>query len=337
VSAPRKPALYGDRVRWGLVQANSLDLLKQLPPNSADVVIADSPYSIDIAGHAWDGKDIRRAVVTDGERLSAGEAFARWTQMWAREAKRVLKPGAFLAVFGAPRTAARLSVGLEDAGLELRDVLLWLYGTGVPKSRRMPGTGLKPAYEPIQLARVPLRQGSVEANLKAWGTGALNIDAARVGTAGFWPANVALSHGPGCTDLRCEPDCPVALLGGVTPPPNRLFFCAKASQQEREAGCEGLPVRSAQIYTGRGRSARVRANVHPTVKPVALMRWITRLVTPPGGLVLDPFAGSGSTGIAAMLEGRRFLGIEREREYVQVARARLTHWAAVAAQEEVLP
>ena len=88
--------------------------------------------------------------------------------------------------------------------------------------------------------------------------------------------------------------------------------------------------RASQLYTGSGRPARIRANVHPTVKPLSLLRWLTRLAAPPGGVVLDPFAGSGSTGIAALLEGRQFVGIEREREYVQVARARLTHWAREA-------
>jgi DNA modification methylase len=337
-----KPILYGDRKRWGLVQADALDLLRQLPPHSADAALIDPPYSLDIAGHGWDGKDIRRAVANDGERLSAPEAFQRWTWGWALEAKRVLKPGAFIAVFGSPRTTHRAAAGLEDAGLELRDTLMWMYGTGVPKTRRLSegtlGTALKPTYEPVLILRAPLQKGcSVETNLKAWGTGALNIDAARVPISGYWPANVALSHGQLCTSQRCQSDCPMALLGGATPPASRLLFCAKASAAEREAGCQELPVRSAQIYRGKGRPARIRANHHPTIKPSAVMRWLTRLLVPPGGLVLDPFAGSGSTGVAAMLEGRQFLGIEREREYVQVARARLTHWAAVAVQEEVLP
>jgi site-specific DNA-methyltransferase (adenine-specific) len=108
---------------------------------------------------------------------------------------------------------------------------------------------------------------------------------------------------------------------------SRLFFCAKATRAEREAGLERFPLYSSQLYTGTGRPARVRANIHPTVKPLALMQWLVRLVTPVGGTVLDPFTGSGSTGAAAVLEGRRFLGIEREPEYVDIACARLTHWA----------
>jgi site-specific DNA-methyltransferase (adenine-specific) len=107
--------------------------------------------------------------------------------------------------------------------------------------------------------------------------------------------------------------------------PSRLFFCAKASKPEREGGCVELPLRSDLLYSRP--SPRFRRNTHPTVKPVALMAWLVRLVTPPGGLVLDPFTGSGTTGIAAVGEGRRFLGIEREGEYVDIACARLTHWA----------
>jgi site-specific DNA-methyltransferase (adenine-specific) len=119
--------------------------------------------------------------------------------------------------------------------------------------------------------------------------------------------------------------------------PSRLFFCAKATRPEREAGCEQLPRRSVALYTGKRHSPRLVRNLHPTVKPVSLMRWLVKLVTPPGGLVLDPFAGSASTGIGAVMEGRMFLGLEREAAYVDIACARLTHWAALAAQREVLP
>lgn len=109
---------------------------------------------------------------------------------------------------------------------------------------------------------------------------------------------------------------------------SRLFYAAKASRIEREAGLDLLPKRSAAIFSGSGGAPR--ANQHPTVKPLALMRWLVRLVAPEGGLVLDSFAGSGSTGCAAVLEGRRFLGIEAEGAYVQIAKARLKYWAAEA-------
>ncbi len=185
----------------------------------------------------------------------------------------------------------------------------------------MPGgrsTALKPAYEPILLARKPLI-GTTAANLDRFGTGTLNVEAARIGPARTWPANVALSHAP---------DCPVALVdsnGG----PSRLFFCAKASKAEREKGCASLPLRNVPLY-GRP-AARWRRNVHPTVKPIELMRWLVRLAVPEGGVVLDPFAGSGSTGVATVLEGRQFLGVEREGSYVDIACARLAHWARESA------
>jgi len=110
----------------------------------------------------------------------------------------------------------------------------------------------------------------------------------------------------------------------------RFFYCAKAHRRERDAGCEHLSRRTVQILkisSEKAKATRPVANIHPTVKPIDLMRWLVRLLTPPGGLVLDPFTGSGSTGAAAVLEGARFLGIERERDYITIARARITHWA----------
>jgi DNA modification methylase len=324
MSTRRQPVLYEDDTQsWGLIEADALLLLARLPDHSVDAVITDPPYGIGISGHAWDGADIRRAAGTQVGTDS--EAFQRWTRVWASEAKRVLKPGGHLLAFGAPRTFHRLVAGIEDAGLEVRDQLLWLYGTGVPKAPLPKGLGttLKPAYEPILLVRAPL-QGTTKANLESWGTGALNIEAARVGETRYWPANVALSHAP---------DCPARLLDNPGEGPSRLFYCAKTARSEREAGCERLPARLVQIYNGPEHPPRLVHNTHPTVKPLELMRWLVRLAVPPNGVVLDPFAGSGSTGIAAVLEGRVFLGIERQGEYVDIACARLTHHAQRTAIE----
>jgi DNA modification methylase len=315
----RQPVLHEDDTQtWGLIEADALTVLTRLPNHSIDAVISDPPYGIDFHGEAWDR--------FGGENLSASEAFERWTRVWASECKRVLKPGAHLLAFGAPRTFHRLVAGIEEAGLEVRDQLLWLYGTGVPKAPQLPkglGTTLKPSFEPILLARAPL-QGNTKTNLERWGTGALNIGAARVGEARYWPANIALSHAP---------DCPVRLLDNPGDGPSRLFYCAKTTRSEREAGCERLPARLVQIYNGPEHPPRLVHNTHPTVKPLSLMRWLIRLAVPSGGVVLDPFAGSGSTGIAAVQEGRVFLGIEREAEYVDIACARLTHHARQAALE----
>jgi site-specific DNA-methyltransferase (adenine-specific) len=333
-----KLALYEDDTQvWGLIEGDALLTLAKLPGACVDAIVTDPPYGIGITGERWDGAGIRQAARQAGERLSAGEALERWMSLWAAEVGRVLKPGGHLLAFGSPRTFHRLVAGVEDAGLEVRDQLLWVYAQGTPKAHKLPGglaSMLKPAYEPILLARAPLDDTTLH-NLQKWGTGALSTEASRVN--GYWPANLTLSHAPGCTETGCTEGCPAGLLDSARPDllPSRLFFSAKASKREREAGCGELPLRPDLIYSRP--ALRVRRNIHPTVKPLALMRWLVRLITPPGGLVLDPFTGSGSTGAAAVLEGRQFLGIEREGEYVDIACARLTHWAAVAAQKEVLP
>jgi DNA modification methylase len=337
-----KLAIYEDDTRaWHLIEGNSLLALTKLPDRCVDAVVADPPYGLAIVGEAWDGRDIRRTAHNSGQPVSDEEAFQHWTRQWAVECRRVLKPGGHLVAFGAPRTSHRLTCGIEDAGLEIRDTLMWLFAQGLPKSPKLPGglgTSLKPAYEPIVLARAPL-EGTTPATLDAWGTGALNIDAARITAARYWPAHLALSHASDCNEGSCAADCPAQLIDKAKPEvqPSRLFFCAKATRDEREAGCGQLPARLAELYTGRSHKPRMRRNIHPTVKPVELMRWLVKLVTPPGGTVLDPFTGSGTTGIAAILEDRSFLGIEREGEYIDIACARLTHWAATAAQNEVLP
>jgi site-specific DNA-methyltransferase (adenine-specific) len=327
--------MYGDANRWLLLHADCLTLLPELPEGSVEAVITDPPYGIGFGGEAWDS-----GALTDAA------TFQQWTTGWASEALRALKPGGWLAAFGTPRTFHRLVAGVEEAGFEVRDQLLWLYAQGVPKSPlRTGGVGscLKPAYEPVLLARKPL-EGTLKANLAKHGTGALQIDAARVprheGGQGFWPANVALAHRTGCRPGHCQPDCPATLMDTEPRPGreiSRLFYASKANRREREAGCERLPLHAAAIYPRGAGSVRLVRNTHPTVKPLELMRWLARLLCPPGGTVLDPFIGSGSTGAACVLEGRRFVGIERDGRYVPIACARLTHWAASAAQEEVLP
>jgi site-specific DNA-methyltransferase (adenine-specific) len=284
--------------------------------------------------------------------------------IWA-ECLRVLKPGGHLLAFAGTRTQHRMAVRIEDAGFEIRDMIAWVYGSGFPKSHNLKdewqgwGTALKPALEPITVARKPF-PGTVAANVLAHGTGGLNVDGCRVGTeviksngegagglqkgakahgarpyvnglahkatpsehAGRWPANLIHDGSEEVVGLF-----PVTGASKATPRNNgefksvakgrdlphvtfghddnggsaaRFFYCAKASKRDRDEG-----------------------NTHPTVKPTDLMRYLCRLVTPPGGVVLDPFMGSGSTGKAAILEGFQFIGIEREAEYVQIAKARI--------------
>ena len=282
-------------------------------------------------------------------------------EIWA-ECLRVLKPGGHLLAFAGTRTQHRMAVRIEDAGFEIRDMIAWVYGSGFPKSHNgeWGGTALKPALEPITMARKPLA-GTVEANWREHGTGALNIDGCRVeptgesrervgeasqerryteagGTnfaatpgvrggdpAGRWPANLIHDGSPEVVALfPGEGDKSAA----------RFMYCAKASKKDRDEGLDHLPETEAADFDHRpsgdfaSRMNRVRPpvlkrNTHPTVKPTDLMRYLCRLVTPPGGVVLDPFMGSGSTGKAAILEGFRFIGIEREAEYVEIARARI--------------
>jgi DNA modification methylase len=208
------------------------------------------------------------------------------------------------------------------------------------------GTALKPSQEPAILARKPL-EGTVAENVLRWGVGGLNIDGCRYAYGDpAWP-------GPGdetATRLTTN-GSPFAASseGGVVPNtlgrwPANIYQCPKASRSEREAGCEELPGRSGAAAVerkegsaglnnpraGAGRTAESVRNSHPTVKPIELMRWLVRLVTPEGGKVLDPFTGSGTTGIAAVLEGRDFLGAEMndtaEEPFVSIAEARISYW-----------
>lgn len=310
-------------------------------------MVTDPPYGIGIHNERWDGQAIQEAAAGAGhQRLSRSEAYQAWCRAWGRECMRVLKPGGHLLAFGSPRTAHRLAAGLEDAGLELRDTLLWLYGTGMPKSRRLPGgtgTALKPAYEPILLARRP-PEASIARTVERHGAGALNIDACRV--EGRYPANVICSHAPGCRSDRCQVACAVALVdsaaaegraaSNAASPASRLFYCPKVSRRERDAGCQHLPSRALDLFPNAhdaGGAPAPACNPHPTVKPLALMRWLVRLATPEGGLLLDPFCGSGTTGAAAALEGRRFLGVELDPAYATIARARIAHWSGRGGQE----
>jgi len=280
-----------------------------------------------------------RVARAGGDRLSAGEAFEAWCRELGKGCLRVLKPGGHMLAFGSPRTVHRLARGVEDAGFEIRDELIWLYGTGMPKAHRLPGgrsTTLKPAYEPIVLARRPL-EGTTKETLATFGTGALNTDACKV--AGRHPANVLLSHEPDCRESKCAPDCAAALVDaeadqrrrgtGPRVAPSRIFYCPKVNRRERDAGCEHLPEKDIGLFprSDASKPKPLARNPHPTVKPLKLMRWLVRLGCPSGGVVLDPTCGSGSTGAAALLEDRRFVGIELDPFFMEIAAARIAHWA----------
>lgn len=322
-----------------LLEGDCLQVLGELEPESVDAIVTDPPYGIGFQQERWDSSALREAAARAGhKRLKPNEAFEAWACIWATECQRVLKPGGFLAAFGSPRTFHRLACGVEDAGLEVRDTLMWLYAEGMSKSRRYPGgraTTLKPAFEPIVLARREL-VGTTEQTIERHGTGALMTESCRV--EGRHPANVLLGHHPDCEEESCAPGCAVVAAdacvgeGRSRLAPSRFLYCPKASRAERDAGCERLPRRALDLFPNKGTSGDAR-NFHPTVKPLELMRWLVRLLCPPGGVVLDPTTGSGSTGAAAVLEGRRFVGIELEAAYVEIAAARIAHHSPKGTQK----
>jgi len=357
-----------------LIHGDCLEKLKEFPDCSVDSVVTDPPYGLSFMGKKWD-YDVPSVEV------------------W-KECLRVLKPGGHLLAFAGTRTQHRMAVRIEDAGFEIRDMIAWVYGSGFPKSHNLKGewqgwgTALKPALEPITVARKPL-VGTVAKNVLQHGTGALNVDGCRVGTdeslgrlnhststfnhknttplvdnsggLGRWPANLVHDGSPEVVGMfpnnntGCRPHMITASeatqaankakgWGSVSVPKNKLagfddgdnksaarfFYCAKASKQDRDEGCEGLEEKELCAlgdFAGtpeHGPKQNVtRRNHHPTVKPTALMRYLCRLVTPPEGIVLDPFMGSGSTGKAAVLEGFKFIGIEREESYMEIAEARI--------------
>jgi site-specific DNA-methyltransferase (adenine-specific) len=402
-----------------LLCGDAIEVLPTLAPCSVDSVVTDPPYGLSFMGKNWD-------------RGIPGEVF------W-REALRVAKPGAHLLAFGGTRTFHRLTCAIEDAGWEIRDCLMWVYGSGFPKSLDVSkaidraagatreatreatrsttaiswdqrgslerarfdepvttaahewqgwGTALKPAWEPIILARRPL-EGTVAQNVQKWGTGALNIDGCRIEgvprsvpqpilnspagrtygrgagrngemsvAPGRWPANlihdgseevlagfpeskdgVAVRHSSGGNTFGSDtPKPPLDDLGyGSRGSAARFFYCAKASKEDRDEGLWHLPA-SPHPTMGNGISGQPdqqrpnNHNTHPTVKPTALMQYLCRLVTPPDGIVLDPFMGSGSTGRAAILEGFSFIGIDLNAEYVDMARLRIEGAAPMFAE-----
>lgn len=417
---------------WDVWHGDCRDILRMLPSNYFDSIAMDPPYGLGFMGAEWDkfgkggmkpatiarqkaaekrnepfGRSGKAAAPSFGEK----QAFKAFIREVGTECLRVLKPGAHALAFGGTRTYHWMADAWEDAGFEIRDQLMWLYGQGFPKSvniakaidkaagvqpleRRpaslgmkdnenwnelktqliMPppttpkakqwagwGSALKPAFEPLILARKPFK-GPIYKNVLKHGTGGLNLDDCRIGenagwsypkgkggspchgggfknipckaTKGRWPANVILDeeagrlldeqsgiskdgvavkrHGKGGKFFAQEKDklsapAPDQGFGGAGGA-SRFFYCPKPSRKEKDAGL-------------------TEKCKHPTVKPLALLRYLARLITPPNGLLLDPFAGSGSQGCACVLEGFRYLGIEQDAAYVEMAHSRIAYWA----------
>lgn len=493
-----------------LINADCIETMKAMPDNSVDSIVTDPPYELGFMGKSWD---------------ASGIAFN--VEVW-REALRVIKPGGHLIAFSGSRTYHRMAVAIEDAGFEIRDQIMWVYGSGFPKSHNVSkgidknngeanrllkfttwmrttglkakeldeatgtnmgghyltsasqpaiptvalwakirpliadvpewvdelvqrieaerevvgkyetdmgglggerlgnaggeittastdaakqwdgwGTALKPAHEPMVLARKPLI-GTVANNVLTHGTGGLNIDGARVASPdndgkvwtrggngvnarsgskdaqnnpqlngeselvqpnelGRWPANFI--HDGSDEVVAGFPDTgksgvavrrngnqsrgmfPVTIAEGSVDvgfndsgSAARFFYCAKASKRDRNEGLDGFETK--RDHDGRkdggvggdnprNRTNNAKLNHHPTVKPTTLMQYLVRLVTPPNGIVLDPFMGSGSTGKACAYEGFDFIGIDQSAEYVAIAQARIDF--ALADKSDELP
>ena len=422
-----------------LLLGDCLDKLKELEDNSIDSIVTDPPYGLSFMGKDWDTVKATRETQSQVVKgLGAGMKmttladnieFEKWVTEWSMECMRVLKPGGYMLAFGGSRMYHRLASGVENAGFEIRDQMMWIYGSGFPKSRDIGkdiekikvggiknlkqigtkqgikvetgtsgysyskeyvpgismggkqisgdipvyeitnewggwGTALKPAHEPIVMARKPLSEKTVGNNVLEWGTGGINIDDSRISTneiitnhsrseesavskgkygnsseqethqtegqmLGRFPANIIFDEEAGKVldeqsgygrSFKSKSDYEgiqgtqnifkgtygknTGQLYDDSGGASRFFYCPKTSKKERNDGTD---------------------NNHPTVKPTDLMLYLIRLVTPKGGVTLDPFMGSGSTGKAAVRGGFDFIGIEREKEYMEIAESRINY------------
>lgn len=414
-----------------LIHSDCISAMKSLPQNSVDSIVTDPPYELGFMGKSWDNSGIANNV-----------------EMWA-EALRVLKPGGHLLAFSGSRTYHRMVCAIEDAGFEIRDQIMWVYGSGFPKSLDVAkaidkmagvefeakpasgvgfmnssddgynttlnqlvqigestdeankwkgwGTALKPAHEPIVMARKPFPKGyTVVQNVLEFGVGGLNIDGSRIPhldeadrasatpqgrvtsntmagavpdvddigrkeldrpdtSKGRWPANFIHDNSEEVVQLfpdtksgtlnlakinaenKTYGNRPKELSGEYEANSGsaaRFFYCAKASKRDRNEGLNGFETKEKRYRaTANGTGATSKGmerfttqpvpNHHPTVKPTSLMQYLVRLVTPKGGVVLDPFMGSGSTGKACVYEGFNFIGIDQDLDYVGIAKARI--------------
>jgi len=363
-----------------------LKVMKGFDNSCIDTILTDPPYGLEFMGKNWD-----KGV--------PGIPF--WKEMI-----RVAKPGATLLAFGGTRTYHRMACAIEDAGWMIKDCIMWIYGSGFPKSLNIGkavdkvqgnkrdvvgvsdndrpnsqvkggrafdkafnkgqehetinltkgtsewegwGTALKPAYEPILVAMKP-NEGTYANNAMKWGVGGLNIDGSRIGNKteihskskeaakgkgiygkwgdvktekrnyGRFPANVILDEEAGKMLDRQSGEIKSGSVNGVYG--HNKGFANGAIQQNVKANTGGA---SRFFYTAKAsKSERGMANNHPTVKPLKLMEYLCTLTkTPTGGVVLDPFLGSGTTAMACKNTGRKWVGIEKEEEYYKIAQARI--------------
>ena len=411
-----------------------------------DSVVTDPPYHLTSivkrfgkensapAQFGTDGAYARASTGFMGKEWDGGDIAFR-PETW-KLALKLLKPGGHLLAFSASRNYHRMAVAIEDAGFDIRDQMMWLYGSGFPKSQNMGkaidkkqgndrevlgtkitnvgmqgnnfkrgsksgevevtkgnsewegwGTALKPAHEPIVMARKPLSEKSIVDNVLKHGTGAINIDGCRIegndakypdtnpdfrdqgkkskeaigidklsfgqvsgaerkkvvrksrSEDGVWTDGNSGMKAEGTQYADADPRgrFPANVMhGGLQEEWARYFYCPKTSKSERHSnlddhetkvGVNGNKWTDQDYRRGDTKPTTERKNTHPTVKPVDLMRYLCRMVTPKGGTVLDPFMGSGSTGMAAKDEGFDFIGIEKEKEYFEICESRIKRFA----------
>ena len=391
----RKMKEADEKKPYGVVHADCLDVMRRLPDNFVDAVVTDPPYGLGFMGKNWDHG-------------------VPGVEFW-KEALRIAKPGAHLLSFGGTRTFHRIACAIEDAGWEIRDTIMWVYGSGFPKSMDISkaidkklgaerevigkntsrhgggngtlfgggigpetgyitepssdeakkwsgwGTCLKPAYEPVIMARKPL-EGTVADNVLKYGTGGINIDdcrvpyesdadkdsakpqgvaTAKVGalagglendnerttftpkqTNGRFPANVI--HDGSEEVLELFPDNVKGGTWNNTKGARHFENNGKPTEYTNKGSDNSVGSAARFFYCAKAsKSEKGKDNPHPTVKPLELMKYLIKMVAPKGALVFDPFMGSGSTGVAAIQIGRNFFGVEKEEEYFNYAKKRI--------------
>lgn len=340
-----KPVFADERAT--LYLGDAVELLPLLPEGSIDALVTDPPYGLSFNGHAWDDASGFRESLShiDTSEMSAPEVFETWCTAWAAGALHALKPGAYVAAFGGARTWHRMVRGIENAGFEIRDQIAWLHTTGLPKSMDVAhaidkhrgvqrpdrvvqatdqggvlgatrtvlskgtpvtedaqrwegwGTALRPAFEPIIIARKP-PEGNVVRNVLEHGVGGINIDGSRFAD-NRWPTNVAFDAG--------QADALDVLTG----------------TWQGESLSRKFPIFRFEHKPFKAERPRAFGISHSTVKPLGLLRWLMTLVTPPGGTVLEPFAGSGTTVEAGKGAGFHVVAVEKDPSFVPLIISRL--------------
>ena len=277
-----------------IVNADCIEHLKTIEDNYFDSVVTDPPYHLtSIAKRFTNSTEAKYGKDGSFKRLTKGFVGHEWdggdiaftTDLW-KEVYRTIKPGSVLLAFAATRNYHRMAVAIEDSGFEIFDMINWIYGSGFPKRKNL----LKPAHEPIVMARKGVNKD-------------LNLDECRVGDEeidtsknrrntqaeqifkGGWTGKEGGEIVKGRWPANVIHD-------GLEEEWAKYFYCSKASKKEKGD------------------------TKHPTVKPLELMRYLVKLITPKDGIVLDPFAGTGTTGEACTLEGRNYYLIEKTKEYI---------------------